>query len=114
MKLLIRLSVNVFTLLVVEYLVPGFELADFRAAIVAAVVIGVVNTFIRPIIQLIALPISILTFGIAAFLINVVLLWLTAMVVPGFEIASFLTAVIASIMLSLVSWFLHKLAQERD
>ena len=113
MKLLIRLAVNVFALLVVEYLVPGFELADFRAAIVAAVVIGVVNTFIRPIIQLIALPISILTFGIAAFLINVVLLWLAAMVVPGFEIASFLTAVIASIVLSLVSWFLHKLARER-
>jgi len=110
MKLIIRLAVNVFALLVVEYLVPGFELADFRAAIVAAIVIGVVNTFIRPIIQLIALPISILTFGVAAFLINVVLLWLTSTVVPGFEIASFLTAVIASIVLSLVSWFLHKLA----
>lgn len=112
MKLIIRLAINVFALLVVEYLVPGFELSGYQAAIVAAVVIGVANTFIRPILQLIALPISILTFGISAFLINVFLLWGVAYVVPGFEIASFLTAVVAAIVLSLVSWFLHKLASE--
>ena len=89
MKLIIRLAVNVFTLLVVEYLVPGFILTDYRAAIAAAIVIGVVNSFIKPIVHLIALPISILTFGIAAFLINVLLLWGASMMVPGFEIVSF-------------------------
>ena len=112
MKLIIRLTINVFALLVVEYLVPGFELTGYQAVIVTAIVIGVVNTFIRPLLQLIALPISLLTFGISAFLINVFLLWGVAYVVPGFEITSFLTAVIAAIVLSLVSWFLHKLASE--
>jgi putative membrane protein len=112
MKLIVRLAINVFALLVVEYLVPGFELTGYQAAIVAAIVIGVTNTFIRPLLQLIALPISLLTFGISAFLINVFLLWGIAYVVPGFEITSFLTAVIAAIVLSLVSWFLHKLASE--
>ncbi|MCH7730686.1 phage holin family protein [Patescibacteria group bacterium] len=112
MKLIARLAINVFALLVVEYLVPGFELSGYQATIVAAVVIGVVNTFIRPILQLIALPISVLTLGISAFLINVVLLWLVAYFVPGFEIASFVTAIIASILLSLVSWFLNKLARD--
>ncbi len=107
-----RLAVNVFALLVVEYLVPGFHLANLTTAIVAAIVIGIVNTFIRPIVQLIALPISILTFGITAFLINVVLLWGTSELVPGFEIASFTTAIIASVVLALVSWFLHRLARE--
>lgn len=107
-----RLAVNVFALLVVEYLVPGFILSDLWTAVVAAIVIGIVNTFIKPIIQLIALPFSILTFGITAFLINVFLLWLASRVVPGFEIQSFLTAIVASIVLSLVSWFLHKLARE--
>ena len=110
MKLIIRLAINVFTLLVVEYLVPGFILTDYRAAIAAAIVIGVVNSFIKPIVHLIALPISILTFGIAAFLINVLLLWGASMMVPGFEIVSFTTAIIASIVLTLVSWFLTKLA----
>ncbi len=112
MKLIIRLAVNVFALFVVEYLVPGFILSDLWAAIVAAVVIGVVNTFIKPVLQLIALPISILTFGITAFFINVLLLWLTSMFVPGFEIAGFQTAVVASLVLSFVSWFLHKLASD--
>lgn len=112
MRLLVRLFINVFALLVVEYIVPGFILADFWTAVVAAVVIGVVNTFIRPILQLIALPITLLTFGIAAFFINVFLLWGTSEVVPGFEITNFTTALIASVVLSLVSWFLHKLAAE--
>lgn len=112
MRLIIRLAINVFALLVVEYLVPGFKLDSYQAAIVAAIVIGIVNSFIRPVLQLIALPLSIITFGIAAFLINVGLLYLTSMYVPGFYIASFLTAVVASIVLSLVSWFLHKLARE--
>lgn len=112
MKLIVRLAINVFALLVVEYLVPGFKLGSLWVAVVAAVVIGIVNTFIKPILQLIALPLSIFTFGIAAFLINVCLLWLTSRFVPGFEIASFTTAIIASIVLSLVSWFLHKLASE--
>lgn len=112
MRLIVRLAINVLALFIVEYLVPGFILSGLWAAIVAAVVIGVVNTFIRPILQLIALPVSLLTFGIAAFLINVFLLWGTSLVVPGFEINTFLTAIIASVVLSLVSWFLHKLATE--
>lgn len=112
MRLIIRLAINVFALLVVEYIVPGFILKDIWTAIVAAVAIGVVNTFIKPVLQLIALPISLLTLGIGAFLINVLLLWGTSKLVPGFYISSFMTAIIASIVLSLVTWFLHKLARE--
>jgi len=114
MKFLIKLAVNIFALLIVAYLVPGFYFADLWATVVAAVVIGVVNTFIKPVLQIVALPVSIITFGITAFLINVVLLWGVSFVVPGFEIESFMTAVIASIVLSLVSLFLNKLAQERE
>ena len=112
MKLIVRLGINVFALLIVEYIIPGFWLESIWTAIVAAVVIGVVNTFIRPILQLIALPVSILSFGISAFLINVALLYLVSLVVPGFEITSFTTAIVASITLALISWFLHKLAKE--
>lgn len=113
MKLLIRLTLNVFTLLIVSYLVPGFEFTGLWATIVAAVVIGVINTFIKPVLQIIFIPLTIITFGITAFLINVVLLWATSFVVPGFEIASFTTAIIGSIVLSLVSMFLHKLGEEK-
>ena len=110
MRLIMRLAINVFALFVVEYLVPGFHLASFSAAVVAAIVIGIVNTFIKPILQLIALPISLLTFGLTAFFINVGLLYLTSKIVPGFVIANFTTAIIASIVLTLTSWFLHRLS----
>lgn len=112
MQLIMRLALNVFSLLVVEYLVPGFHLANLWTAIVTAIVIGIVNTLIKPILQLVALPISMLTFGVTAFLINVFLLWVVSKIVPGFQIATFGAAIIASIVLSLVSWFLHKLAKE--
>ena len=111
MVLIMRLAISVFTLLIVEYLVPGFKLANFGTAIVASVVIGIVNTLIKPILQLVTLPITILTFGIAAFLINVALLYGTSKLVPGFEIANFTTAILASIVLSLTSWFLNHLTR---
>ena len=112
MKLIGKLLINILALLVVGYLVPGFILVDWRATIAAAIVIGIMNTLLKTILQVVALPISIMTFGIAAFLINVSLLWLTSHLVPGFEIASFTTAMIASVVLSLVSWFLNRLASE--
>jgi putative membrane protein len=108
-----KIIINIFALLVVSYLVPGFEFSDIWATIVTAVVIGVVNTYIRPILQVLFLPISIVTVGISAFLINVVLLWGVSYVVPGFEIDTFLTAVISSLVLALVSTFLHKVVDTK-
>lgn len=112
MNLILKLALNVGALFVVAYLVPGFRLDSIWSGVVAAVVIGIVNTFLKPILQIIALPLSIVTFGITAFLINVGLLYLCSHLVKGFYIQSFLTAAIASLVLSLVTWFLHKLAQE--
>ncbi|MEK7470695.1 MAG: phage holin family protein [Patescibacteria group bacterium] len=112
MNILMRLVVNAFALLVVAYIVPGFLIDSFWTAVVAAVVIGIVNTFIKPILQLIALPISLLTFGIASFLINVLLLWGSSKVVAGFLIVDFNSALLGSLVLSLVSWFLHRLSRD--
>lgn len=114
MKLILKLALNVFALLVVSYLVPGFTLDSLFSAIVTAIVIGVVNTFIKPILQILFLPLSIVTLGITAFLINVFLLWGVSFIVEGFHIDSFLTAVIASIVLTLVSIFLNKLADDKN
>lgn len=113
MKILIKLALNVLALMIVAYLVPGFYFVDLSATVVATVVIGVTNTFIRPVLQIIFIPISIITLGITAFLINVFLLWGVSFVVAGFKIESFLTAVLASIVLSLVSMFLHKLGEDK-
>ncbi len=111
-RLLFNLTINTFALLVVEYILPGFVLENIQAAIIAAIVTGVISTFIKPIIQFLALPFTIVTLGITAFFINVGFLILVAKIVPGFEIDSFLTATIASILLTLVTWFLHKISRE--
>jgi len=113
MKLLITLFLNVFALMVVSYLVPGLHFDSLWTITVAAVVIGVINTFFKPILQILFLPLSIVTFGITAFLINVVLLWGVSYIVPGFEIENFMTAVWGSLVLSLISLFLHKLAEDK-
>ena len=114
MKLLVKLLLNIIALWVVSFLVPEFTFDSTQALLVTAIVVGVVNTFIKPVLQIIFIPLSIVTFGVTAFLINVVLLWGVSFVVPGFEIDSFWTAVIASIVLSLVSMFLHKLSENKE
>lgn len=112
MQVITQLVIQVFSLFIVSSILPGFTLTDFRAAIVAAVVIGVINTFIRPVIQLIAFPITVLTLGIFSFIINVLLLMVAASIVPGFKIDGFFTAAIASIVLALISAFIHQLMRE--
>lgn len=113
MKFLLKLIVNTVALAIVAYVVPGFFFVDVYALVVASVIMGVLNTFIKPVLQIVFLPLTIITFGITAFLINVVLLWGVSFIVPGFEIDGFLTALIASLVLMLVSLFLNKLSEER-
>lgn len=111
MGLIVGLIVNTLALLAVSYIIAGFSIADLQTAIVAAIIIGVINTFIKPIVHLIALPITFMTLGLFAFVVNVLLLMLAAYLVPGFNIDGFLTAVLSSILLALVSAFLNKLAK---
>ena len=112
-KFLMKILINIFALLVVSYLIPGFYFANLWATVVTAIVIGIENTYIRPILQILFLPLSIVTIGVTAFLINVVLLWAVSYFVPGFSIDSFLTAVISSLVLALVATFLHKLTENK-
>ncbi len=111
MGLIGNLLVNVFALFVVSYIIPGFVINDFTTAIVVAVVFGVINTFVKPLLKIITLPLTFLTLGLSAFLINVLLLLFVAYIVPGFEIANFLTAVYASLLLSITNAFLGRLTK---
>ncbi|MEM7726997.1 MAG: phage holin family protein [Cyanobacteria bacterium P01_A01_bin.45] len=84
----------------------GFEVKDFFTAIIAAGVIGVVNAFIRPILRFLALPVTLLTFGLFTFVINGFTLWLASYITPdkyGFMIQGPLAALLGSIVLAIVS-----------
>jgi putative membrane protein len=92
-------------LLITSNIVDGFKIKTFVAALVAAVIIGLVNAFIRPILRFLAFPITLLTFGLFTFVINAVALWLASVLTPGsgFEINGFLPAFLGSIVLAIVS-----------
>ena len=92
-------------LLITANIVPGFFIKNFVAALVAAIVIGLVNAFIRPILQILTFPITLLTFGLFTLVINALTLWLASALTPGygFEVQGFLPALLGSIVLAIVS-----------
>jgi putative membrane protein len=102
-------------LLITANFVPGFVVRNFVAALVAVIVIGLVNAFIRPILKILAFPITLLTFGLFTFVINALSLWLASKLTPGygFEIRGFFAAFLGSIVLTIVSsminYFLRKI-----
>jgi len=98
-------------IMLVAYIVPGISVASFWSALLAAIVIGLVNLFIRPVVALLTLPINALTLGLFSFVINALMLMLVAFVVPGFTVAGFVPALIGSILLSIISVLVNRTSQ---
>jgi putative membrane protein len=94
-------------------MVGGIHVAGFFSAFCAAAVLGILNALFRPILLIITLPINILTLGLFTFVLNALLLKMVSGVVPGFYVQGFWSAVFGSIIISLVSWFLTSLVNER-
>lgn len=113
MNILISLILNAFALLATAYIVPGFHVANFTTAILAAIVLGVVNTFIKPILNLIALPLTVVTLGLFSFVINAVVLFIAAAVVKGLTIDGWVPAILGAIVLSIVSTFLNSVIKDK-
>jgi putative membrane protein len=85
------------------YLLPGVEVASLGTVAMVAIVMGIVNSILKPILQLLALPITILTLGLFALVINALMVLLVAEIVPGFQVDGFLVALLFSIVLSIVN-----------
>jgi putative membrane protein len=100
-------------LLVVDMVVPGVDIANFPAALIAAIVIGFVNAFIGPVVKLLSLPLTFITLGLFSFVVNGILLWLASIIVPGFTMNGLLALILAPIVLSFVSTFLNKYFAEK-
>ena len=108
--LLLRWLINAAGLLLVAYLYPGVVVEGFLAALLAALVLGLVNAVIRPILVILTLPATILTLGLFIFVINAFLFWFVAEIVHGFRVTGFGAALLGSILYSiftlLTSWLL--------
>ena len=110
LSLLARWLLNAAALLLVAYLYPGVSVASFFAAMIAALVLGLVNALVRPILVLLTLPVTILTLGLFLFVINALLFWFVAEIVQGFQVTGFVAALVGSLLYSVItlvtSWLL--------
>jgi putative membrane protein len=113
MKMLIRWLVNAVSLLVVAYFVPGFEVHGFLAALLAAIVIGLVNSTLGFLMKIVTFPLTILSFGLFLIVINAVMLKVAAAFTPGFTIDSWKAAFIGAILLAVVTTLLHWLIGDK-
>ena len=103
MKLITKLLLTSLTLLVVAEYVPGIDIEGFYPALVAAIVIGLLNLFVKPVLILLTLPITIVTLGLFIVVINASLFWFAASFIDGFSVDGFWYAVIGSFIVSIVS-----------
>ena len=108
-RFLARLFLNGISILVASWFIPGLHLAGPTPALMAGVILGLVNAVIRPVLVLLTLPLTLLSLGLFIFVLNALCLALTAAVVPGFDIAGFWPALLGALLVSVVSWILNGL-----
>ncbi len=109
LRLLIVWLINTLALAAVAYLMPSVGITSAGAAILAALVLGLVNALIRPLLVLLTLPVTVLTLGLFIFVINGLLFWAVGSLVPGFEVGGFWSGVLGALVFSLISWLLSAL-----
>ncbi len=111
--LLLRWLVLCVAIMVAAYLFPGIQVSGFGSALVAALVLGFLNAFFRPILILLTLPINVLTLGLFTFVINALLLMMTSGVIGGLVVEGFGSALLGSLIISVVSWLLSSFINDQ-
>ncbi len=109
MNIFVRLLVNALIILLVSKLLPGFHVTSFYTAVWVAIVLGLINITLKPLLIIMTLPINILSLGLFTFVINALLLILTESIVKGFDIDGFLWALVASLIISAFQIIANKL-----
>lgn len=109
MRLIITWLINAAALFALPYLMQSIRVENFTTALIAALVLGLVNVLIKPILVLLTLPVTVLTLGLFIFVINGLLFWAVANFIGGFHVAGFWSAVGGALLYSLISWALSAL-----
>jgi putative membrane protein len=109
MGLIVHWLISAASLVIVAYLIPGIEIRGLGTALIAPVVIGLVNATLGFILKILTLPLTVLTLGLFWFVINALMLQLAAALVPGFYVSGFWSAFLGAIILSLVNMALRSL-----
>jgi putative membrane protein len=112
MKIIVRWLLLAAALLLVAHLYSGVQVASFTSALIAALVLGLFNTLVRPLLVLLTLPVTFITLGLFLFVINALMFWAAASVLQGFQVTGFMAALIGSLLYSLCAMLID-VATER-
>ena len=105
MNILLRWVINALAIMAAAYIVPGVFVGGFWAALVVALILGLLNVFLKPLLVLLTLPLTIVTLGLFIFVINALIVLLVGNIVPGFFVAGFWPALLFSLILTLINSF---------
>ena len=114
MRLLLTWLINAGALMALPYLMSSVTITHFGAALVAALVLGLVNALVRPVLLVLTLPVTVLSLGLFILVINALLFWGVATLVEGFNVGGFWSAMLAAILYSVISWALSTLLLKDD
>jgi putative membrane protein len=113
MRFLVHWLVIALALWVTASILPGVEVSSWKSLAIAAIVLGLLNALVRPILVLLTLPITVLTLGLFYLIVNGFTFLLASKLVPGFDVSTFWWAVLGALVMSLVSWFVGSFAGSR-
>jgi putative membrane protein len=113
MGFLARVLVNALAIYLAAAVVPGVEITGVLAALVAGLAFGLVNAFVRPVLLVLTLPLTLLTLGLFLFVLNAFCFWLTSALVKGFDVHGFWAALFGALLVSVVSWVLTAFVSDR-
>ncbi len=100
---------TVAAIMLTVYIVPGVVITGgWTSILLAALVWSVISMVIKPVLTILTLPITLITFGLFSFVLNALLFWAMTLIVPGFSVAGFWAALLGALVLSILSWFIHK------
>ncbi len=109
MELLLVWVLNAVALLIVAYILPGINVASFGSALIAALVLGLLNTLVKPVLILLTLPITVITLGLFLLVLNALVFWFAGSVLKGFQVNGFWWAMLGALIYSIVSGILSRL-----
>jgi putative membrane protein len=114
MKLVLKILINALAVLVVAYLLPGVKVDSYLAALTVAVVLGALNIFLKPIMIILTIPITIFSFGFFLLIINAIMILITESLVSGFHVKTFWSAFFFSLLLSLVNSIFDQIQRKEE
>lgn len=112
MQIIVALVLNALALFITSKIVPGFSVTDTTSTLLAAIVLGVVNTFIKPVLSFVTAPLSIVTLGLFGFVVNAVVLFIVSNIVPGFKVDGWTAAILGAVVLSIAGTVLSSLLKD--